>query len=64
MNLTKDEATAIAHLIDSCLIDEIRNDTDIDNMNWLYNVLIGYKKLCEYGGYQGVTWDASKKEET
>lgn len=46
-------------LIDETLIDTIRNDTDIDSIQWLRNVIHGYEKLCQYGGYVGLTEDAS-----
>ena len=53
--LTKTEAYAIAEFIDHTLIQEIRNDVDIDSMGWLRNMVHGYEKLCKYGDYQGVT---------
>lgn len=55
MELTKDEAHAIAEHIDKTLYSEIRNDIDIDSMRWLRNIIHGYEKLCEYSGYVGLT---------
>ena len=55
MELTKNEAFAIAQHIDFTLIDTIRTDTDIDSMTWLRNIIHAYEKLCEYSGYVGVT---------
>jgi len=55
VDLTKDEALAIASHIDATLIDSIRDDTDIDSMQWLRNMIHGYEKLCEYSGYVGLT---------
>lgn len=55
VDLTKDEALAIASHIDSTLIDSIRDDTDIDSMQWLRNMIHGYEKLCAFSGYVGLT---------
>ena len=57
MNITKDEAYAVANIIDFNLIDIIRNDTDIDSIKWLRNVIHAYEKLCAYSGYVGLTED-------
>lgn len=55
IDLTKDEAVAIANHIDMTLIQSIRDDTDIDSLGWLINMIHGYEKLCKFGGYQGLT---------
>lgn len=55
IDLTKDEAYAIANHIDSTLIEEIRSDVDIDSMQWLRNIIHGYEKLCRMSGYVGLT---------
>ena len=55
LDLTKDEAFALAEQIDFTLFDRIRNDTDIDSMYWLRNITNAYEKLCEYSGYVGLT---------
>ena len=55
VDLTKREAYALAEIIDMNLFDIIRNDTDIDSMEWLQNVLSAYKKMCECSGYVGLT---------
>lgn len=44
--LSKDEAESLADFIDLNLIDVIRNDTDIDSIEWLCNICSIYKK-CE-----------------
>lgn len=54
-SLTKDEAFAVADFIDGNLYDCIRNDTDIDSMQWLRNVLHAYEKMCVASGYVGAT---------
>lgn len=54
-DLTKDEAHAVAELIDLSFIDEIRNNDDVDNMYWIRNVIHAYEKLCAYSGYVGLT---------
>ena len=61
IDLTRDEAFSIAEFIDFNIIDNIRNDTDIDSIQWLRNMIHGYEKLCEYSGYCGVTEDAPGK---
>lgn len=61
LELTKDEAYAIANHIDFTLIDTIRNDTDIDSVQWLRNIVHGYEKLCEYSGYVGLTEDGEEE---
>ncbi len=53
--LTPNEAYAVANLIDMTLINSIRDDTDIDSMTWLRNVIHAYEKLCQYSGYVGLT---------
>lgn len=55
LTLTEDEAYSIANHIDFTLIEAIRNDTDIDSLTWLRNLIHGYEKLCQYSGYVGVT---------
>lgn len=54
-DLSKAEAEAIANHIDMTLIQTIRNDTDIDSMTWLRDMIHGYEKLCVYSGYVGLT---------
>ena len=60
--LTKDEAFAVANLIDFALFERIRNDTDIDSMEWLINVVHAYEKLCTYSGYIGLTDNCGEEE--
>ena len=59
MDLTKDEAYAVATFIDSSLIDMIRTDTDVDSMCWLVNIASAYRKLCAFSGYKGLTDDCA-----
>lgn len=61
VDLTKKEAHAIAELIDTTLIDLIRNDVDIDSLYWLRLIIHGYEKLCAYSGYQGNTDEVDGK---
>lgn len=53
--LTTDEAFAVANHIDTTLFDSVRNDTEIDSMTWLRNIVHAYEKLCQYSGYTGLT---------
>ena len=61
MNLTKDEAYAVASFIDSDLIEMIRRDTDIDSLGWVINMVTAYQKLCAFSGYHGMTDDCAKE---
>ena len=62
IDLTKDEAYAICDFIDLALYDRIRNDTDIDSLQWLKNILHAYEKLCAFSGYVGLTEDEPKED--
>ena len=42
--LTQDEAVSLADFLEIHLIDDIRNDTDIDSLEWLANMMSIYKK--------------------
>ena len=53
--LTVGEAYSIAELIDTTLLDAIRNDYEWDSMRALKNIVYAYDKLCKYSGYKGVT---------
>ena len=44
IEITKAEATSLADMIESSLFDIIRGDVDIDNMDWLCNVVSVYQK--------------------
>ena len=61
IDLTKDEAYALAEIISMNLFDIIRNDVDIDSMEWLLNITRAYEKLCKYSGYVGLTEDCEKE---
>ena len=54
-SLTKDEAYAVAEFIDGNLYDYIRNDEEIDSMQWLRNILHAYEKMRAASGYVGTT---------
>jgi len=58
LKLTKAEAMAVANHIDSTLFQSIRDDTEIDSMTWLRNIVRAYEKLCAYSGYVGLTESA------
>lgn len=47
IELTADEAEAIKSLIELNIFEIIRNDIDIDNINWLLCVMSVYKKCKE-----------------
>lgn len=53
--LTSDEAFAVSEFIDKNLYDNIRNDEDIDSIQWLRNLLHAYEKMCTASGYVGMT---------
>lgn len=43
IELTKSQCASLCDLIEVHLIDIIRNDTDIDNINWVRNILDAHK---------------------
>ena len=53
LDLTKKEAHAVAEFIDMNFIQSIRNDLDIDSMEWVKSMIHAYEKLCEHGEYRG-----------
>lgn len=55
MELTRQEASAVAEFIDIFIFQAIREDTEWDNFTNLRNLIHGYEKLCEFSGYKGVT---------
>lgn len=57
MDLTKDEAYSLADYICMNFITYIRQDVDVDSMEWVKNIVHAYEKLCEYSGYKGYTED-------
>lgn len=52
LNLTKSEAQNVAEFIELYLLEDIRNNPDIDNPMWLFDMMHAFEKLCEYSGYQ------------
>jgi len=55
LNLTKDEAYALADMVSTTIFDQIRNDPGVDSLQWLRNIVHAYEKLCDYSGYVGLT---------
>lgn len=47
INLTKSECEQLADFIEYNIYDVIRNDPEIDNINWLECMMSAYKKLRE-----------------
>ena len=47
IELTKSQITNLANFIQFNLIDEIRNDDEIDNINYLVDMCEAYKVLKE-----------------
>ena len=52
LNLTKSEAQNVAEFIELYLLEDIRNNPDIDNPMWLFDMMHAFEKLCEYSGYE------------
>ena len=48
IEITKDEAESLADFIEVNIFDIIRNDPDIDSIEWLENLMAVYKK-CKIG---------------
>ena len=63
IDLTKGEAYAVAEMIDMNLLDNIRNDTDIDSMLWLRRVIHAFEKLCKYSGHDSGYIDEVKNDD-
>lgn len=59
--LTEGEAYSIAQHIDETLLRTIREDAEIDGLQWLRNIVHGYEKLCRYSGYVGLTEDTANE---
>lgn len=47
IEITKDEAESLVDLIETNIFDIIRNDSDIDSIEWLENITAIYKKCKE-----------------
>lgn len=47
VELTKSQCENLAFFIEMNLLEEIRNDLDIDNLNWLRDMLDAHKILEE-----------------
>lgn len=45
IELTKEEVNVLTDYIEFYLITNIRQDTDLDGINWLCNLCSAYKKL-------------------
>ena len=50
MILTISEARNLIEFIEMNLFDHIRNDTEIDNIYWLIEMVHVYEKLINFGG--------------
>lgn len=48
IEITKDEAESLADLIEMNIFDIIRNDIEIDSIEWLCNIASVYRK-CKVG---------------
>ena len=45
IDLTKEQCENMVDLIENCIFDVIRNDTEIDNIQWLVNIVDSYKEM-------------------
>lgn len=48
MNLTKEQCISLIDIIESSIFYIIRNDLDIDSIEWLCNICEAYTKMKEY----------------
>lgn len=55
LELTKDEAYAVAEFIDMNIFEAIRNDDDWDSFRNLRNLVHAYEKCCKISGFIGLT---------
>lgn len=46
IEITNDEASSLRDFIEYTLLDLIRNDTDVDDMDYVYNIVNIWKR-CE-----------------
>lgn len=54
IELTKNEAYAVAEFIDGNIFDAIRNDIEWDSFQNLRNLVHAYEKCCKVSGYVGL----------
>ena len=47
IEITKDEAESLLDFIGVSFFDAIRNDEDVDNLEWAMNIMLVYKKCKE-----------------
>ena len=48
IDLTQSQCKNIAEFIEFNIFEVIRNDVDIDNINWLIDMAEAYKKLTDH----------------
>lgn len=48
IEITKDEAESLMDLIETNIFTIIRDDVDIDSIEWLDNIMSVYRKCKEY----------------
>ena len=49
IDLTESQCTNLADFIEMNIFQNIRDDVDIDNIEWLIDMVDAYKKLKEHG---------------
>lgn len=64
MELTKNEALAVAEFIDGYIFEAIRNDVEWDNFQNLRNLVHAYEKCCKVCGYVGLSDSMGESEGT
>ena len=47
IEITKDEAESLLDFIELNFFDAIRNDEDVDNLEWVINIMSVYQKCKE-----------------
>lgn len=53
IELTKSQCLNLAEFIEFSFIDSIRNDTDVDNMDYLVDMCDAYRVLTAAAGLEG-----------
>lgn len=48
IEITKEEAESLLDFIEVSFFDTIRNDEDVDNLEWVINIMSVYQK-CKWG---------------
>lgn len=63
VTLEKVEERVLCEFLEMHLFSAIRDDREIDNMNWLVTIVGLFKRMAEDCGYVGLTYPAGEEED-